>query len=72
MWNHMLTGLSIGARIILYDGSPFYPSLVDYLKLIDTQKSVKTNLVLCFIEPGLAYHAWALVPVSWLKFKAVA
>lgn len=37
----MLIGLAIGARIILYDGSPFYPDLRGYLKFIDAQKSVQ-------------------------------
>lgn len=45
MWTYMLIGLAIGARIILYDGSPFHPSLVDYLKFIDTEKLVSTMLV---------------------------
>ncbi|EKM80626.1 hypothetical protein AGABI1DRAFT_55606 [Agaricus bisporus var. burnettii JB137-S8] len=37
MWTYMLVGLALGARIILYDGSPFYPDLINYLKFIDTQ-----------------------------------
>ncbi|KAF9452755.1 acetoacetyl-CoA synthetase [Macrolepiota fuliginosa MF-IS2] len=37
MWTFMLTGLAIGARVILYDGSPFYPDLRTYLKFIDSQ-----------------------------------
>ncbi|KAJ7282809.1 acetoacetyl-CoA synthetase [Mycena rebaudengoi] len=37
MWTYMLTGLSIGARIILYDGSPFHPDLRTYLKFIHDQ-----------------------------------
>ncbi|KAJ3561037.1 hypothetical protein NP233_g10442 [Leucocoprinus birnbaumii] len=37
MWTFMLSGLSVGARLILYDGSPFYPSLKSFLRLIDTQ-----------------------------------
>jgi acyl-coenzyme A synthetase/AMP-(fatty) acid ligase len=54
MWTYMLIGLSIGARIILYDGSPFHPNLVDYLKFIDTQKSVVTMLALRHIELDIA------------------
>ncbi|KXN90980.1 Acetoacetyl-CoA synthetase [Leucoagaricus sp. SymC.cos] len=37
MWTFMLSGLAVGARVILYDGSPFYPHLRTYLKFIDTQ-----------------------------------
>ncbi|KAF8070101.1 acetoacetyl-CoA synthetase [Lyophyllum atratum] len=37
MWTFMLSGLASGARIILYDGSPFYPDLKTYLKFIDEQ-----------------------------------
>ncbi|KJA27864.1 hypothetical protein HYPSUDRAFT_35033 [Hypholoma sublateritium FD-334 SS-4] len=37
MWTFMLTGLSTGARLILYDGSPFYPDLRTYLKFISDQ-----------------------------------
>jgi acyl-coenzyme A synthetase/AMP-(fatty) acid ligase len=40
MWTFMLAGLSIGSRIILYDGSPFYPDLRTYLKFINDQKYV--------------------------------
>ncbi|KAF5380266.1 hypothetical protein D9757_008210 [Collybiopsis confluens] len=34
MWTFMLSALATGARMILYDGSPFYPSLESYLKFI--------------------------------------
>ncbi|KAI0321066.1 acetoacetate-CoA ligase [Amylostereum chailletii] len=37
MWPYMLTGLSCGARIVLYDGSPFYPDIRTYLKFIHEQ-----------------------------------
>ncbi|RDB16867.1 Acetoacetyl-CoA synthetase [Hypsizygus marmoreus] len=37
MWTFMLSGLSCGARVILYDGSPFHPDLRTYLKFIDDQ-----------------------------------
>lgn len=44
----MLTGLSIGARIILYDGSPFHPDLRTYLKFINDQGSVVHQLLVTF------------------------
>ncbi|KAG6919379.1 hypothetical protein DXG01_006928 [Tephrocybe rancida] len=37
MWTYMLSGLACGARLILYDGSPFYPDLRRYLKFIHDQ-----------------------------------
>ncbi|KAF8444759.1 acetoacetate-CoA ligase [Boletus edulis BED1] len=35
MWPFMLSGLACGARIVLYEGSPFYPDVREYLKFID-------------------------------------
>uniref|UniRef100_A0A0W0FQT6 AMP-dependent synthetase/ligase domain-containing protein n=1 Tax=Moniliophthora roreri TaxID=221103 RepID=A0A0W0FQT6_MONRR len=37
MWTFMLATLSIGSRIILYDGSPFHPDARTYLKFINDQ-----------------------------------
>ncbi|KIK09982.1 hypothetical protein K443DRAFT_127349 [Laccaria amethystina LaAM-08-1] len=37
MWTFMLTGLACGSRVILYDGSPFYPDLKAYLQFINDQ-----------------------------------
>ncbi|KAF8724492.1 hypothetical protein AX14_008751 [Amanita brunnescens Koide BX004] len=38
MWNLMLSTLSFGGRIILYEGSPFYPTARHFLKFIDQQQ----------------------------------
>ncbi|KAJ7267587.1 hypothetical protein B0H12DRAFT_1097878 [Mycena haematopus] len=38
MWTFMLAGLAIGARTIIYDGSPFYPDVRTYLKFINDQR----------------------------------
>ncbi|KAJ3555557.1 hypothetical protein NM688_g2508 [Phlebia brevispora] len=35
MWNAMLQVLAQGVRLIAYDGSPFYPSLHHFVKLLD-------------------------------------
>lgn len=35
MWHWMISGLSVGATLILYDGSPFYPSNTALFDLID-------------------------------------
>ncbi|KAA1471742.1 acetoacetate-CoA ligase [Dentipellis sp. KUC8613] len=37
MWPFMLAGLSVGARIVLYDGSPFHPDVKAYLKFINDE-----------------------------------
>ncbi|KAI0935188.1 hypothetical protein AcW1_008828 [Taiwanofungus camphoratus] len=37
MWPYMLHGLACGSRIILYDGSPFYPDVRDFLRFISNQ-----------------------------------
>ncbi|TFK26513.1 acetoacetyl-CoA synthetase [Coprinopsis marcescibilis] len=37
MWTYMVTGLSAGLRLVLYDGSPFYPDVQTYLKFINDQ-----------------------------------
>lgn len=40
MWPYMLTGLSTGCRIILYDGSPFYPDVKYFLKFLSDEGCV--------------------------------
>jgi len=37
MWNIQIMGLACGSRIILYDGSPFYPDITTYLKFANDQ-----------------------------------
>ncbi len=34
----MLAGLACGARMTVYEGSPFYPGVKTYLKYIDEPK----------------------------------
>ena len=38
MWNWLISSLSVGATITLYDGSPGKPSLSEFLKIIDREK----------------------------------
>ncbi len=38
MWNWLVSGLSQGATLVLYDGSPFYPETDSLIKLVDKQK----------------------------------
>ncbi|KAJ3781487.1 acetoacetyl-CoA synthetase [Lentinula aff. detonsa] len=35
MWNFMVSALASGCRMVLYDGSPFHPTLEAYLKFIN-------------------------------------
>ncbi|KAJ3555249.1 hypothetical protein NM688_g2685 [Phlebia brevispora] len=37
MWNLLVSNLATGARILCYEGSPFYPSLPAFLKFISDQ-----------------------------------
>lgn len=37
MWNYLVGALSVGARIVLYDGSPLYPSPVDQIRQMEQQ-----------------------------------
>ena len=38
MWNWLVSSLFFGAEIILYEGAPHYPSLGDFIRLIDREK----------------------------------
>ncbi len=38
MWNWLVSGLSLGARIILYDGSPFHPKNTQLFDLVDEEE----------------------------------
>jgi acetoacetyl-CoA synthetase len=35
MWNYLVSGLAVGATVVLFDGSPFYPSPAAMFDLID-------------------------------------
>ena len=36
MWNWLVSSLSVGATVVLYDGNPFYPNENSLLKLMDS------------------------------------
>jgi acetoacetyl-CoA synthetase len=38
MWNWLVAGLAVGARVVLYDGNPGYPDLGAMWKLIDDER----------------------------------
>ncbi|TFK75299.1 acetoacetate-CoA ligase [Pluteus cervinus] len=37
MWNFMLAALPLGARLVVYDGSPFHPSITSFLEVVTSQ-----------------------------------
>src|SRR5690606_19714707 len=37
MWNWMVSGLAVGATLVLYDGSPFHPHNERLIDLIDAE-----------------------------------
>lgn len=37
MWNYMVGSLSLGARIVLYDGSPLHPTPASQIRLLEEQ-----------------------------------
>ena len=38
MWNWLVSGLFFGGKVVLYEGSPTYPSMTDYLNIINRGK----------------------------------
>jgi acetoacetyl-CoA synthetase len=38
MWNWLVAGLAVGARVVLYDGNPGYPDLGAMWKLVDDER----------------------------------
>lgn len=38
MWNWLVSSLALGSEVTLYEGSPGYPSLEDFVDLVSTQK----------------------------------
>ena len=38
MWNWLVSGLTVGSTIVVFDGAPFYPDDLSTWKLIDEYK----------------------------------
>lgn len=57
MWPFMLAALGSGARVVTYDGSPFYPDVREFLKFISEQRFVLCP-VKTFIVAVLMYIAF--------------
>jgi acyl-coenzyme A synthetase/AMP-(fatty) acid ligase len=73
MWPYMLAGLACGARIILYEGSPFYPDVREYLKFIDEQKYTPVLSKNALVHVRLTALARLVrVPASSQRFRVAA
>ncbi|WP_427846744.1 acetoacetate--CoA ligase [Desulfosporosinus acidiphilus] len=68
MWNWMISSLAIGATVVLYDGSPFYPEAGALWQLIQDEKitvfgtSAKylSSVEQCGLHPGESYNLMSL------------
>ncbi|KAK7043175.1 hypothetical protein VNI00_008529 [Paramarasmius palmivorus] len=73
MWTFMLTTLSIGSRIILYDGSPFHPDPRAYLKFINDQGVTQLGTSPRFLAEiqGQGIKPLEIAPFQSLRILAV-
>ena len=57
MWNWMISGLAVGATVVLYEGSPFHPGPEALFDLVDEQKvtvlGVGAKLISAWEKAGL-------------------
>ncbi|MBH3429817.1 acetoacetate--CoA ligase [Pseudomonas alkylphenolica] len=68
MWNWLVSGLAVGATLVLYDGSPFHPGPERLLDLIDSERisafgtSAKylTALEHAHLQPRLSHRLTSL------------
>ncbi|WP_297835577.1 acetoacetate--CoA ligase [Pseudomonas sp.] len=68
MWNWLMSGLAVGATVVMYDGSPFFPQPQRLMDLIDeegisvfgTSAKYLTELEKHAIKPRLNHHFTAL------------
>ena len=49
MWNWLVSGIYFGGSIVLYEGSPGYPSLSDYLSIINKAEMFLRSLFVCLM-----------------------
>lgn len=72
MWNALVVNLAAGARIICYEGSPFYPSLPSFLKFISDQGYVIIAVTNVYSSDfyTTAQLSLELAPVSSPKYRA--
>ena len=72
MWPYTLGGLSCGAWVIRYEGSPFYPNMKSFLKFIDEQNYLQWYLLKnasSAYVPLIALICLVRVPDSASKFR---
>jgi acetoacetyl-CoA synthetase len=66
MWNWLVSSLSIGATVVLYEGSPFYPRLDSLLKIVDLNK---INIFGTSAKYISFLHSSSIIPSSIGKFS---
>jgi len=66
MWNWLVSSLSIGATVVLYEGSPFYPKLDSLLKIVDQNK---INIFGTSAKYISFLHSSSIIPSSIGKFS---
>ena len=72
MWNLLIGGLLVGATVVMYDGSPGYPSLETLWKfaqdakitIFGTSAGFITSCMKAGIEPGKTYDLSALKQIG--------
>ncbi len=72
MWNWMLSGLGVGATIVLYDGNPNYPDAYAMWKMVQDEKITIFGLSASYInylrsegiQPGKHYDLSSLREIS--------
>jgi acetoacetyl-CoA synthetase len=66
MWNWLVSSLSIGATVVLYEGSPFYPKSDSLLKIVDQNK---INIFGTSAKYISFLHSSSIVPSSIGRFS---
>lgn len=55
MWNWLVSSLSVGSTVVLYDGSPFYPQSETLFNLIDKAKISIFGVGATYIESAMRF-----------------
>lgn len=62
MWNWLVSALAVGSKVILYEGSPAYPNLKDFMKKMDDENlstfGTSPKFLRALEESGYERKAW--------------
>jgi acyl-coenzyme A synthetase/AMP-(fatty) acid ligase len=64
MWNYLVSALSVGTRLVLYDGSPIHPNPTSQLEILVREKLVCILAVLEFSDCLLTGHSPVGSPIG--------